>query len=215
MSRRTVGIVNYGVGNHASVWRALHAMGYRCRVSNDPAVLRGTDLLLLPGVGAFAEAMKALHAAGLATFIQEQARNGKPLMGLCLGMQLLADTSQEFGTHAGLGLVPGHVVALRQPRWHIGWNTIEVRQAGSFLQPSDGQSFYFNHSYVFDAPEEYRCCVVRVGEAVTVGVRRANVVGFQFHPEKSQQAGRQLLCNAIEGLCSEGRIAGAKPAVRA
>ncbi len=202
MIRRTIGIVNYGVGNHASVWRALQSLGYRCRISSEIAVLQQTDLLLLPGVGAFAEAMNALHSVALVEFIQEEARAGKPLIGLCLGMQLLADTSQEFGTHVGLGLVPGHVVALREPRSHIGWNTIEVRQAGTFLKPSDGRSFYFNHSYVFDSPEEYRSCVAFVGCPITVGVRRGNVVGFQFHPEKSQQAGRQLLQNTIEELCS-------------
>jgi glutamine amidotransferase len=199
--RRTIGIVDYGVGNHASVSRTLHSLGYRCRVSGESAVLHQTDLLLLPGVGAFAEAMNALHALALVEFIQEQVRAGKPLIGLCLGMQLLADTSQEFGTHTGLGLVPGNVVALLQPRWHIGWNTIEVSQAGSFLQPSDGQSFYFNHSYVYDTPNKHQVCMANVGKPVTVGIRCGNVVGFQFHPEKSQQAGQQLLQNTVEGLC--------------
>jgi glutamine amidotransferase len=202
MIRRTIGIVDYGVGNHASVRWALQSLGYRCRVSSESTVLQKTDLLLLPGVGAFAEAMNALHAVALVEFIQEQARAGKPLIGLCLGMQLLADTSQEFGMHAGLGLVPGQVVALREPRWHIGWNSIEVRNTGSFLQPSDGRTFYFNHSYEFDAPSEYQACVACVGKPVTVGIQRDNVVGFQFHPEKSQQAGWQLLQNTVEGLCS-------------
>ena len=126
MTRRTIGILDYGVGNHASVWRALHGLGYRCRVSADTDVLDATDLLVLPGVGAFSAAMKALHEHDLAEYLKAQSRAGKPIVGLCLGMQLLADESLEHGLTAGLGLIPGQVVPFEQARWHIGWNSIEV-----------------------------------------------------------------------------------------
>jgi imidazole glycerol-phosphate synthase subunit HisH len=201
MSRRTIGIVDYGVGNHTSVWRALHGLGYRCRVSRDTTVLDETDLLLLPGVGAFPPAMEALHAHGLVDYLQAQARAGKPFVGICLGMQLMAEASSEFGATAGLGLVPGTVTALQQAAWHIGWNSIEAIGADTLLRPSDGQSMYFNHSYVFDSPSEYRIGLARLEQPLTIAVRRANVVGLQFHPEKSQGAGRQVLRNVIEGLC--------------
>ncbi|MDQ8030998.1 MAG: imidazole glycerol phosphate synthase subunit HisH [Bordetella sp.] len=204
MKRRTIGIVDYGVGNLASVWRALHNMGYRCRISSERDVLSETDLLLLPGVGAFPAAMQALHACNLVTYLQEQARSGRPIVGICLGMQLLADTSEELQTTAGLGLIPGQVQAIRQARWHIGWNSMEVLGDDDMLRPSDGQSLYFNHSYVFEAPEPYRAAVARLdgqGEPFTIAVRRNNLVGLQFHPEKSQAAGRTLLGNVIEGLC--------------
>lgn len=201
--RTTVGIVDYGVGNHASVWRGLQTLGFRCRVSHDPDILKATDVLLLPGVGAFPQAMSALHHRGLVDYIQDEARRGTPLIGICLGMQLLADCSHEFGVTAGLGLVPGQVLPLRSPQWHIGWNTIEVAPEMTFLQASDGHSFYFNHSYILDTPPEYRACIARLGAPITVGVRRGNVVGFQFHPEKSQQAGRMLLQQTIEALCHE------------
>ena len=202
MIRRTVGIVDYGVGNHMSVWRALQSLHYRCRVSSERAVLDSTDLLLLPGVGAFPAAMQALQQHELTGYLQEQARAGKPFVGICLGMQLMADTSTEFGVTAGLGLVPGTVTALRDAAWHTGWNTIEAVGADPLLKPVDGQSVYFNHSYVFDAPAEYRIGVARLVDPFAIAVRRENMVGLQFHPEKSQDTGRLILRGVIEGLCN-------------
>jgi glutamine amidotransferase len=201
MPRRTIGLVDYGVGNHASVWRALHTLGYRCRVSREPEVLDATDLLLLPGVGAFPPAMQALVDHQLVGYLQERAHAGKPFVGICLGMQLMADASAEFGHCAGLGLIPGRVTPLEVPAWHIGWNTIEAVGADPLLRPADGRAVYFNHSYVFDAPEEYRIGLARLSAPLTIAVRRANMVGLQFHPEKSQDTGRLVLRSVIEGLC--------------
>lgn len=201
MSRRTIGIVDYGVGNHASVWRSLHALDYRCRVSRDPEVLTACDLLLLPGVAAFPPAMQALHRHGLAGFLQSHARAGRPLLGICLGMQLLADLSREFGSTAGLGLIPGEVRPLEQASWHIGWNNFEAVGSDPLLRGSDGCAMYFNHSYEFAAAPEYRIGLARLQQPLTVAVRRDNVVGLQFHPEKSQGAGRHALQQVIEGLC--------------
>jgi glutamine amidotransferase len=200
--RRTIGIVDYGVGNHASVWRALHGLGYRCRVSAETEVLSATDLLVLPGVGAFGAAMEALHEHDLVDYLQLKAREGMPIIGLCLGMQLLADASVEHGITAGLGLIPGEVVPFDQARWHIGWNTIEVVGDDPMFRPSDGKSMYFNHSFVFEAAPEYQACLSRLETPFPVGVRRANMVGLQFHPEKSQEAGHMLLRNVVEGLCA-------------
>ena len=200
MSRKTIGIVDYDVGNHASVLRAFQSLNYRCRVSHDPELLAQSDLLVLPGVGAYPAAMRALHACGLVEFLREWVRYGQPLMGLCLGMQLLADRSLEHGTTTGLGLIPGQVVPLESGRCHIGWNTIEVVINDKLLLPSDGESMYFNHSYVFEAPSEYTVCMARLNLPLPVGVRRGNVVGLQFHPEKSQGAGRTLIKNLVEGL---------------
>lgn len=200
MSRKTIGIVDYGVGNHASVQSAFHALGYRCRTSRSPELLAECDLIVLPGVGAYPAAMSALHAWGLVEFLLDRGRSGQPMIGLCLGMQLLADESLEHGNTAGLGLIPGQVVPLEPGLWHIGWNTIEVLNEDKLLLPSDGESVYFNHSYVFKTPREYQVCVSRLDQPFTVGVRRGNVVGLQFHPEKSQRAGRMMLNNLVEGL---------------
>lgn len=202
MKRRTIGIVDYGVGNHTSVWRTLHSLNYRCRVSSEPEVLDQTDLLVLPGVGAFAAAMESLHRHNLADYLKGRARVGQPIVGLCLGMQLLADASREHGLTSGLGLIPGTVEPFRQGRWHIGWNAIEVVGDDPVFRASDRQSMYFNHSYVFEAPPEYQAAVARLETPFPVAVRRANLVGLQFHPEKSQDAGRTLLRDVVEGLCA-------------
>jgi glutamine amidotransferase len=201
VTRRTIGVVDYGAGNLASVSRALGALGHRCRVTRDPATLGAADVLVLPGVGAFPAAMACLHRLGLVDFLRGQARAGQPLVGICLGMQLLAETSAEQRTTAGLGLIPGHVRPLLDPRWHIGWNTIEVTAADPLLASVDGRALYFNHAFVFEAPGEYAVAVSRVRRPFTVAVRRGRVVGLQFHPEKSQLAGRHLLGDVIDGVC--------------
>jgi imidazole glycerol-phosphate synthase subunit HisH len=201
VNRKTIGIVDYGVGNHTSVLRTFQALGHRCRVTNDREILAAADVLVLPGVGAFPAAMSALHEHGLAGYLGELARQGKPFIGLCLGMQLLADESLEHGTTAGLGLIPGTVRPLRGIDWHIGWNSLETVQPDPLMSPSDGESFYFNHSLVFDVPAAYQSAICRARESsFTVAVRRGNVVGLQFHPEKSQAAGKQLLSRLVEGL---------------
>ena len=201
MIRKTVGIVDYGVGNHASVLRTFQALGHRCTVTNDRETLAASDILVLPGVGAFPAAMSALHQQGLKSFLCELARQGKPFVGLCLGMQLLADKSLEHGTTAGLGLIPGTVRPLHGMGLHIGWNSVESVQSDSLINPIHGESFYFNHSLVFDVPTAYRVAISRAhGSDFTVAVRRGNVLGLQFHPEKSQAAGKLLLSRIVESL---------------
>lgn len=201
MKRKTIGIVDYGVGNHNSVLRTFQGLGYRCRITNDRDILAAADVLVLPGVGAFPAAMSALHQQGLAGYLCELAREGKPFIGLCLGMQLLADESLEHGVTAGLGLIPGTVRLLPSMNWHIGWNSLETIQLDPLIASSDGESFYFNHSHVFEAPTVYQVAISRVqGSSFAVAVRRGNVVGLQFHPEKSQAAGKELLARLVEGL---------------
>lgn len=202
MSRVTVGIVDYGVGNHASVWRTLTSIGYRCRVSGEPVALDATDVLLLPGVGAFPSAVAALRERGLFEYLVERGKTHKPLIGICLGMQLLADASHENTYTKGLGLVPGEFLPLVNPKWHIGWNAIEQVKPDSLFKCGDEQSFYFNHSFFYSGPEEYKVCQARQGWIIPAVIRNRNVVGMQFHPEKSQSSGRQLLRQIIEGLCS-------------
>lgn len=200
MSYVTVGIVDYGMGNHASVIHSLRDLGFRVRVSAEPGVLDSTDVLLLPGVGAFPAAMQALHQRGLVNYLQQQAREQRPIIGICLGMQLLTSASHEFEYTAGLDIIPGEVVPLTGAKWHIGWNTLECVAPESSLQPSDGQAFYFNHSFCYQGPREYQMALSRHPEPFASVIRRGKVVGIQFHPEKSQAAGRVLLKNIISGL---------------
>lgn len=204
MSRRTIGILDYGACNLASVRQSLLGMGYRSKIGNTPADLSHTDLLILPGVGAFAAAMAALRKTNMETYIKEQARGGKPIIGICLGMQLLADRSTEICETKGLGLMPGEVVPLRPFRWHIGWNDICTSSRDPIIQRLAGQNVYFNHSYEFCVASEFRIASARLarsGDSVTAAVRRGNILGVQFHPEKSQSNGANFLRNAIEILC--------------
>ncbi len=202
--RRTVGIIDYGAGNLSSVQRAFHALGHRARVTAEADVLDSADLLVLPGVGAFPHAMERLAAAGLDRYVTEAARGGRPLLGICLGMQLLVEESEEQRLTAGLGLVPGRVAALPGGGWHIGWNRLEVVGADPMFRPSDRESVYFNHSFAVDVPLPYRAAVARAGVELVAAIRRDRIVGLQFHPEKSQAAGRALLARIVEALCAEG-----------
>ena len=200
LPRRTVAIVDYGVGNHTSLLRCMRLLGFRARVSHEPEMLDFADVLLLPGVGAFPAAMERLHALDLVNYLQRAAQLERPLVGICLGMQLLADSSTEMGLTPGLGLIPGAVEAIGDPRWHIGWNSLEVTPGNSTLKLSDGEVMYFNHSFTYRGHEEFvaaRCRVNEGGMPLVAAIVRGSVVGLQFHPEKSQGAGLDLLARLI------------------
>ena len=198
----TLGIVDYDVGNHASIRRVLHMLGYRCRISKDPDTLSASDMIILPGVGAFPEAMASLREYGLNEFLQTTATSGKPILGVCLGMQLLATSSEEHGMTDGLNLIPGHVLPMGEGRWHIGWNSIEMTGNDPLLIKSDGEIMYFNHSFHFSCDDAFRSATTTHDEVYTSIVRRENVVGIQFHPEKSHVPGHALLKSIIEGFHS-------------
>lgn len=201
MKRPVVGIVDYGAGNQTSLTRSLQSIGCRCMVGRTKRDLDAADVLMLPGVGAFPPAMAELTRLGLVGYLQEQARLGRPLVGICLGMQLLADRSFENGETAGLGLISGDVVPLANGRWHIGWNSIEALAPDLIFSDSSGSWFYFNHFYTLECPRDYQVCRTQHDGPVVAAVHRGNVIGVQFHPEKSQIAGRGLLQRIIEGLC--------------
>lgn len=202
MTRLSIGIVDYGVGNHNSVRHTLNYLGLRCRVSDDHTLLKACDLLLLPGVGAFRPAMQALERKGLDRFLIDQVAHQKPILGICLGMQLLGKSSSENGRTAGLGLIPGDVVPLGIGCWHIGWNTATLQKPDPLFEVAHNQDFYFNHSHAYQALDEFAVCIASFGDTRFASVVRAGkVAGIQFHPEKSQRAGHSLLRSVIEGLC--------------
>jgi len=196
----TLGVVDHGMGNRRSVEKALERVGARVALTADHDALRAADGLVVPGVGAFAAAMRSMRALGLDELVIERAAQGTPVLGLCLGMQLLFDSSTELGGERGLGLLPGEVVALdaaglKLP--HIGWNEV------SFMRPSpllDGlgerAAFYHVHSFVA-MPAEESDVLGRgdYGGPFTSVVGRGDVYGVQFHPEKSSAAGLALLAN--------------------
>ncbi len=196
----SIAIVDYGMGNQASVVHTLRGLGYRVKLAGTPEALDDARLLVLPGVGAFPTAMQALNQRRLSECLKQHARQGHPILGICLGMQLLAEASHEHGYTEGLGLIPGQFLPFPGSAWHIGWNTINCRGEDELVRRVDGQAFYFNHSYQYQGPDQYQ--LARAGEPRPCAaiIRSGNVVGMQFHPEKSQASGHLLLQDVINGL---------------
>jgi glutamine amidotransferase len=193
-----IAIVDYGMGNRRSVEKALEHVGAQPVLTADHDTLRSADGLVVPGVGAFPEAMRRLSAAGLDEVIVERAGAGVPVLGLCLGMQLLFETSDEHEGATGLGLLPGRVTTLRAPRVpHIGWNLVTFARASPLVEGlGEAAAFYHVHSL---APEPANADDVvgrgEYGAPFVSIVERGNVMGVQFHPEKSSRDGLQLLRN--------------------
>ena len=194
-------IVDYGVGNLFSLQCSLHSLGVEAEVTGEAERLRAADRIILPGVGAFGDARAKLDETGLIPVLLEEAGR-KPLLGICLGMQLLFDRGFEYGEHPGLGLVPGQVVSLREDLEdrtlkvpHMGWNSLDiVRDDPLFKYFRDGEYVYYVHSFYARDCGASTLGVSRYGNvAVTGAVRNGNVWGAQFHPEKSGDAGLRLL----------------------
>lgn len=199
MSRKRVGIVDYGAGNHASLAHSFRGLGFLPFTTADPDLLAKTDVVVLPGVGAFPSAMNHLHTHGLATFLRGWAESSQPLVGICLGMQLMGDSSEEMGTTEGLGLIPGKTVSLRDGTWNIGWDELSATEASQWSPDLTGD-YYFNHSFEFRAPDEFVMAVSCSAAPIQAVVRRGNTVGLQFHPEKSQESGKRLLKQLVGEL---------------
>ena len=195
-----VGIIDYGVGNLFSLNSSFEAIGEKTVVSDNPAVLQSASHIILPGVGAFADAAKKLKDSGLSEFVKEQVKAGKPVMGICLGMQLLFERSFEYGEHPGLGILSGSVVpmegkidlSLKIP--HMGWNQLQfVKPSKLFTHINNNDFVYFVHSYFAAQCEDSVSAVTDYGIEMTASVEKDNVFGCQFHPEKSGNVGLNIL----------------------
>ncbi|MEK7613210.1 MAG: imidazole glycerol phosphate synthase subunit HisH [Patescibacteria group bacterium] len=192
-------VIDYGVGNHGSVVNALKRLGIRYAVSARTEDIEKAPAYILPGVGAFAEAMHNLKRLGIIDVLREQViEKKKPILGICLGMQILADDSSENGQHAGLGFIPGHVVRIENSKDirvpHVGWNDLKIQKKDPlFLRLDKRMRFYFDHSYQFKTDATYVAATCEYGEMLTAAVQHKNIFGAQFHPEKSQVSGLRLL----------------------
>jgi imidazole glycerol-phosphate synthase subunit HisH len=204
-----IALIDYGIGNLRSVEKALQAVGGQIRLTEDPAVILQATKVVLPGVGAFGDGMAGLRQRGLISTIQEIARRGTPLLGICVGMQLLFEVGEEMGEHPGLGLLPGRVRRFKQAV-HVqtqdnlkipqtGWNQIHIVRDSILLEGIDTGSYaYFNHSYYCAAAETDIIARTDYGLDYASVVGRGRLYGVQFHPEKSQAAGLQILRNFVE-----------------
>ena len=193
-------IVDYGVGNLFSLKSSFAMIGAEAQVSADPQVIANAEKIILPGVGAFEDAANKLRDSGLADVVIEAAKKGTPLMGICLGMQLLFEESHEFGVHKGLGLLPGRVVAmadvipadLKVPQ--IGWNALHIQKEHPLLKNTkEGDFVYFVHSFYATDCDDSLLATCEYGAELTAAVAKGNVMGCQFHPEKSGEVGLNIL----------------------
>ena len=196
-------LVDAGTGNLHSVYNALQTLGAQVTLISDPAGLRGGGRIVLPGVGAFGKFMEGLREKDLEASLLEAARRGDPLLGICVGMQALFALSEEMGQYAGLELLPGKVVrfpdtlGLKVP--HTGWNQLwPASDSPLFNQLTPGAYAYFNHAYYCEADPQDTTATTDYGLTYACMVRRDNLYGVQFHPEKSQRVGQQILKNFIE-----------------
>ena len=203
-----IAIVDYGVGNLFSLKSSFAAIGADAVVTGEAEVLRRADRILLPGVGAFGDAAAKLRTSGLDRVVIEEANAGKPLLGICLGMQLLFERSLEYGVHAGLSLIPGEVrpiaevlpAGLKIP--HIGWNALRFTGKASplFRYIKEGDCVYFVHSYHAAGCADSVIATAEYGAELTAAVQRENVFGCQFHPEKSGKVGQAILSAFAGGV---------------
>ena len=198
-----IAIIDYDAGNMKSVEKAFQYLNEDAVITRDRKAILGADRVVLPGVGAFGDAMERLHSYDLVETIRDAVKSGKPFLGICLGLQLLFDSSEETPGVKGLGLLPGEILripaaeGLKIP--HMGWNKLELRSPSPLLEGAEGEYVYFVHS--FHAEPEDRSIITSVcdyGMEVTASVGRGNVQAFQFHPEKSSRVGMRLLKNFVE-----------------
>lgn len=200
-----IAIVDYGMGNLRSVQKAFEWVGHHAVVTRDPAEIDRADRVVLPGVGAFGDCMQNLRRYRLDEPIRRAIADGKPFLGICLGLQLLFTESEEFGTHEGLNILPGRIrripsspqasMNLKVP--HMGWNTISIRQPAPLLEGiASGSHVYFVHSYYVEPDDPaVTCTVTDYGTPFVSSVWKNNIFASQFHPEKSQRVGLQLFRN--------------------
>ncbi len=200
-----IAIVNYGVGNLFSLAASFRKIGAETVVTSDRNQIAAADRVILPGVGAFGDAARKLRESGLDRVVVEEAKRGKPLMGICLGMQLLFAYSEEFGYHEGLGLLSGRVVPMKgvipsdYKIPHIGWNRLSFRKESPlFRYCKDGEHVYFVHSFYAEECGDSLIATTEYGAELTAAVAKDNVFGCQFHPEKSGDVGLAILRGFLE-----------------
>jgi len=204
-----IAIADYGIGNLGSVTKAFRRAGAEVLLTGDPDALRRADALVLPGDGAFAATMAEVERRGLVPVLREAVLAGKPLLGICIGMQLLFEESEEHGRHRGLGFLPGRVRRFEGelPVPHMGWNALRARRAHPLVDAvPDGSYVYFVHSYYCDAPEDVVLASSDYGREFAAVVGRGAVLGVQFHPEKSQEVGLRMV-ESFVGIADAARRA--------
>lgn len=190
-----IGIINYGTGNIASLKSILSYLGHKCVFSNNIDILKKSDFLILPGVGSYSDAIKNLKLFQVDHFIKEFSKQ-KPILGICLGMQLLATSSEENGYCKGLDIIPGEIKKIQLNLYHTGWNKIKCKKDTIFEKYND-KEFYFNHSYSFVNSGKFVVGTCNYNDEIVSIINKGNIFGVQFHPEKSQTQGKAFLIDLL------------------
>lgn len=204
MTQPNIVIIDYSVGNIHSVYNALKTLNYKnIKITNKKEIISDADFIILPGVGAFDKCIKNLRDLKLDNILEKEILiKKKPLMGICVGMQMLADYSDENGIHKGLGWIPGNVQKIKTkqklPIPHVGWNNINIDKKSLLISKNlDNVNFYFDHSYNFNCDQKYITAHANYGGKITSVIQKDNIIGIQFHPEKSQNNGLRIFRNFI------------------
>ncbi len=197
-----IAIIDYGAGNIASVQKAFNHLGYKTKLTSDPSEIMNADAAILPGVGSFGDAMDNINSRGLKDTIIEFANSGKPFLGICLGLQLMFEKSEESPEAVGLGILKGEIVKIPTDKGlkvpHIGWNSLDINDSVLLKGLSDNSYVYFVHSYYLKAKEDIVIATADYGVEIHASVQKNNVFACQFHPEKSGDVGLTILKNFAE-----------------
>ncbi len=196
--RTSISIIDYGYGNHGSLINTLKKTGHNIRVIFDPNDSHQSEILIIPGVGCFPQGMDELAKRGFVEFLIEKKNLGIPIIGICLGMQFLSSKSYEVKETNGLGFIDGEIVKLVNIKTHIGWNEITFKnQKYELAELFEKESFYFNHLYQYVGPEKYKVASTNDRNSIPAIIKKENIFGIQFHPEKSQGAGVEFFKNLL------------------
>tara|TARA_B100000780_G_C20954135_1_gene380684 strand:- start:22 stop:621 length:600 start_codon:yes stop_codon:yes gene_type:complete len=198
--KKNILILDYGIGNYGSLIGSLNNLNCKAYVSNDKNLIKKSDLIILPGVGNFKAAMTNLKKNNLNNFLLDISKRGKYLFGICLGMQLLASSSNEDGFETGLNIIPGKVRPYNFNKHNIGWSKLKILKKENLLKDVENSDFYFQHKYSFDCHSRFKIANCRSNSNITSIIKNRNTFGVQFHPEKSQINGQRLMLNLINKI---------------
>jgi len=195
-----IAIVDYKLGNQTSLKNFCQKLGFNSLITDSHHEIKSADIIILPGVGAFSEAMKNIKKENLDRVIQDESKINKPIIGICIGMQIMGTRSYELGKTEGLKLIPGDIVPLNNNMFNIGWNNIIKTRKASEIWFSNEDAFFFNHSFKFDCNQKYIISETNDKYKIPSIIKNKNVIGIQFHPEKSQTSGKNFFSNLIPEL---------------
>ena len=197
---KKITIIDYDVGNQKSLEIFFKDIGYESTLTNKIEIIKKSQIIILPGIGAFPAAMQSLEDNKLVTLLKDMSTKGIPIIGICLGMQLLATKSYEFVETKGLNLIPGEVKRLKKSNYHIGWNNMNKVNKAAEICFWETDGFFFNHSYYFQGNNKYIITKTNHTQEIPAIIKKKNIYGIQFHPEKSQEVGRNLMINLLGDL---------------